>query len=230
MSDLNTMMRQQALGGLHTQLDAAVTNGDTEAARKISDDIAKLTLQTAPKAPPFGQAEITAELDKHAWFGVDPKKSAKAVELGKTMDPKKFATAAAFAEALVKAVEDDGALPPKKEEPPEDETDEEREARETEEAEAAERFLSQHSAKKGQRKTDAPGEGDALSRGAPRARSGPWTKLSEAPADVQKEINRQADKFVPKGKDDKANKEAREKFVTRALESSYAMHQRKGKK
>ena len=72
MTDLNTMMREQATLGLQTQLDAAVTAGDAEAARKIAGDIAKLAVSTAPKAPPYGDAEIRAELNKLDWFGVDP--------------------------------------------------------------------------------------------------------------------------------------------------------------
>ena len=221
MSDLNQMMREHAISGLQVQLDTAVTNGDTAAARKAADDLAKLAVTTAPKAPPFGQAEITAELDKQTWFGIDPRKSAKAVELGKTMDPKKFATAAAFAEALVKAVDEEFKPGGETKKPLEDETDEDREAREEAEAVAAEA----EEAKKKTRKTDGPGEGDTLNKGR-RTASGPWTKISDAPADVQKEIKRQADKFVSAH----ATKEQKEVFITKALESHYAAHQRKGKK
>ncbi len=224
------MMREQALSGLRTQLDAAVTNGDTEAARKVTDQIANLTLQTAPKAPPYGDAEIRTALDKAPWFGTDPKKSGKAVEFGKTMDPKKFATAEAFAEAIIKAVDEEfkpaGSAAPKgeegEEEGEENETDEEREEREAEEAEAAK-------AARKTRRTDGPGEGDALNgRGAANRRSsGPWAKLTDAPADIQKEIKRQAEKFVPST----AKKEQRDKFITNALASHYAQFQRsKGKK
>ena len=207
--DLNMLMREQALSGLQVALDTAVTNGDTVAARKAADDIAKLTVQTAPKAPPFGQAEITAELDKQPWFGVDPKRSKTAVDLGKTMDPKKFATAAAFAEALVKAVDEEykPAADPKDEgdEPePEDEPTEK--------------------AKPKVRKTDGPE--DVGARRTARS-SGPWSKMPDAPADVQAEIKRAAAKFVPAA----ATKEQRESFTAKALESHYAAHERaKGKK
>lgn len=214
MSDLNMMMRQQALSGLQSQLDVAVTNGDADAARKITADIVKLEVSSAPKAPPFGDTEIRAQLDKQAWFGTDPKRSAKAIEFGKTMDPKKFATAEAFAEAIVKAVDEEfKPAAAAKEEVEEEETEEEEDG----EDKGKEK-------KPVRRATDGPGEGDALGR-ASRGKSGPWTKLSDAPADVQKEINRTADKFAPK------TKEGRASFITRALEPHYAAHQRaKGKK
>ena len=201
------MMREQARAGLQTQLDAAVTNGDTAAATKIAEDIAKLAVQSAPKAPPYGDVEIRAELEKAPWFGIDPKKSAKAVEFGKTMNPKKFATAEAFAVALIKAV------------------DEEFKPAAAEVEEEAETEGEKKPVKK--RATDAPGEGDALgNRTATNRRTGPWTKLTDAPADVQKEIKRTADKFVSST----APKEQREKFIAHALESHYATHLRKGKK
>lgn len=220
MADLNMMMRDQARMGLQTQLDKAVTDGDTEAARKVTDEIAKLAVQTAPKAPPFGDTEIRAELDKQAWFGTDPKRSAKAVEFGKTMDPKKFATAEAFTAAIVKAVEEEfkpagtGAAASENEEEDEDGEEEDEDA--TKAAAAA--------AKKA-RKTDGPSEGDATGRTTVRRSAGPWVKLSDAPADVQKEVNRTAEKFAPK------TKEGREGYIKKALEAHYAAHQRtKGKK
>lgn len=223
MSDLNMMMRTQALAGLNGQLDVAVTNGDAEGARKIAADIAKLEVSTAPKAPPFGQADITAELDKQPWFGTDPRKSRTAVDLGKTMDPRKFPTAAAFAEALVKAVEEEfKPVAAAENDPAEDETDEERDAREAKEAEAAAKTAAKL------RRTDGPGDRDALGAGTgTRQSSGPWAKLPDAPAAVQKEIKRQADKFVSSN----APKEQREKFIAHALGSHYTAHLRaKGKK
>lgn len=221
MADLGTMLREQATAGLQAKLDAAVTNGDMEAARKVSAEIASLAVQTAPKTPPYGDAEIRAQLDKAPWFGIDPKKSAKAAEFGKTMDPKKFATAEAFAAELIKAVDEEFKPAGKtNEEPPENETDEERTAREAAEAEAAETG-------KKPRRTDGPGEGDAGAGRTRRTSSGPWTKLSDAPADVQKEVKRAADKFVPAA----ATKETREAYVTNALASHYNIHQQnKGKK
>jgi hypothetical protein len=220
-TELNTMMREHAVAGLQAQLDAAVTNGDTAAARKISDDLAKLAVSTAPKAPPFGDAEIRAELNKLEWFGVDPKKSGRAIALGKDMDPKKFPSAKAFADALIKAV-DDELKPPVKTAAEGEEGD-----GEDEEGDGEDEDAKAAAAAKKPRKTDGPGEGDAGVRAASNRRTGPWTKLADAPADIQKEIKRSADKFVPAG----ATKEQRESFVSKALESHYAAHVRaKGKK
>lgn len=223
MSDLNVMMREQAVMGLQTQLDKAVTDGDTVAARKISDDLAKLAVSTAPKAPPFGNAEITAQLEKAPWFGIDPKKSAKVVEFGKTMDPKKFATAELFAAALIKAVEEEFKPAGRTADPdPEEDENEDPEL-----GDGAEEDDKTAAAGKKPRKTDGPGEGDAGVRAAARRTSGPWAKLTDAPADIQKEINRAATKFVSSH----APKEQREKFVSNALASHYAAHLRaKGKK
>lgn len=228
MSDLNVMMKEHARAGLQVQLDAAVTNGDTEAARKITDQIAQLAVQTAPKAPAYGDAEIKAALESKAdWFGIDPRKSGAAIRLGKDMNPKKFATAEAFAEALIKAVDEEfkpaGSAAPAAGDPPENETDEEREEREAAEAEAAEAAAA---APKKPRRTDGPGTEEAAGR-VVRRTTGPWAKLSDAPSDVQKEIRRSADKFVSSS----APKENREKFIAKALESHYAAFQRnKGKK
>jgi len=218
MPDLNVMLLEHAKSGLQAELDTAVTNGDTEAARKAADKIAKLETATAPRpSTGFGDAEIRAELNKLPWFGVDPKKSGRTIELGKTMDPKKFGTAAEFAAALVKAVDED-FKPAGTKEPPENETDEEREAREAEEAETK---------TKKPRSSDGPADGDT-SGTRTRRTTGPWVKMSDAPADVQKEINRTADKFAPKTP---SVKEGREKFVAKALEAHYSKAQlAKGKK
>jgi hypothetical protein len=217
MPDLNVMLLEHAKSGLQAELDAAVTNGDTEAARKVADKISALNTAAAPKpSTAYGDAEIRAELNRQPWFGVDPKKSGRTIELGKNMDPKKFGTAAEFAAALVKLV-DEEFKPATTKEPPENETDEEREAREAEEAAAAAK-------EKKPRASDGPADGDT---GGTRQRrtSGPWAKMSDAPADVQKEINRTADKFAPK------TREGREKFVAKALEAHYAKAQlAKGKK
>jgi len=218
--DLNIMMREQAKAGLERELAEAVTNGDTEAAKKVTDKIAALAVASAPTAPPYGQEAIRAELGKAEWFGVDPEKSALAMEFGKTMDPKKFATAADFAATLIKAVEAKFAKPAPKGEEGEDGGDAEGEDGGDEDGQPA------RSATK-TKKTDGPGEGEATVRGTTRRTTGPWTKLSDAPADVQREINRTADKFAGTGEGNKAKREA---FVTRALDSHYAAHQRKGKK
>lgn len=226
MIDLNTMMRDQARAGLEAQLATAVTEGNQDAATKIAGQLATLAVQTAPKAPPYGDTEIRNHLDKLPWFGTDPKKSAKAIEFGKTLDPKKFATAEAFAAAVAKAVDDEFKPAAKVAEPPENETDEEREDREAEE-EAAELAAAAAAEKKNKaRRTDGPGEADGGTR--VRRTSGPWTKLADAPKEVQAEVKRQADKFVRPS----ASKEERDRFVAKALESHYAAHQRtnKGKK
>jgi hypothetical protein len=209
--DLNMMMREQARSGLQRELDDAVTNGDTEAAHKVSEKIAQLAVQTAPKAGPYTPDDIRAELDKQPWFGVDPKKSAKAMEFGKTMNLAKFATAAEFAAAVVKAVDEEfkpaAAAGAGDDEEDDDEEDDEK---------------PEGKGKAAVRRTDAPGEGDASQRTIRRASSGPWTKLADAPADVQREIKRAADKFVPA----RASKEQRDGYITKALESQYQIHQR----
>ena len=229
MSDLNVMMREHARAGLQTQLDVAVTNGDTEAARKVAAEIAKLEVSTAPKAPAYGDVEIKAALETKAdWFGIDPRKSGAAVRLGKDMNPKKFATAEAFAEALIKAVEEEFKPAGKTDTGKEDadgnaEEDEHAGAGGEEDEDDA----GKAAAGKKPRKSDGPGDGDAAGARSVRRASGPWTKLSDAPADVQKEIKRTADKFVSSS----APKEQREKFIAKALESQYATFQRnKGKK
>jgi hypothetical protein len=223
MTDLNVVMREQAIAGLNSQLDAAVTNGDAEAARKITKQLTDIAVQTAPKAPPFGANDIYAELAKVEWYGIDPKKSAMAETFGKTMDVKKFATAAAFAAALVKAV-DDEFKPPVKEGEEEDEDDG---APEGETAEQKTERLKAKEKPAARRATDAPGEGDTLGTRPGTRSTGPWAKVGDAPRDVQAEIKRAADKFVPKS----ATKEQRETYIAKSLESHYAAFQRnKGKK
>jgi len=206
-ADLNVMIREQALAGLNAQLDAATTAGDIAAVREVTGKIAQFAVQTAPKAPAFTNDDITAAVEAKAdWYGVDPKKSKAVVDFGKTMNPKKFATAEAFAEAIIKAV--DAEFPPPKDPDPEGEE-------ENEDDDAPPPV-------KKPRKTDAPAD----DLGPPRAaRSGPWTKLSDAPNDVRAEIKRSADKFAPKTEKGRAD------FEKRALESHYAAHLRaKGKK
>jgi hypothetical protein len=217
--DLNTMLREQAVTGLQTRLDAAVTNGDTEAARKITKEMTDLAIATAPKGNTYGDAEIKTELNKLDWFGVDPKKSGRALALGRDMDPKKFPDAMAFTAALVKAVEEENKpLAPKTE----DETDEEREDREAEEKEAAE--AAKAAGKK--KLTDGPGERDGGARPSRRTSSGPWTKLSDAPAEVQVAIKRSTEKFISSN----APKEQRDLYQKKALESHWNTAQlKKGK-
>lgn len=224
MSDLNVMMRDLGRQGLQTKLDMAVTNGDTEEARKITDQIAKFDLDTAPPkvVGAYGDKEILAELNAKAeWFGVDPEKSELAATLGKNMNPAKFNNAEAFVKALIEAVNkkvDGVTTKPKTGEDTDDTEDEDEDTDDTEDEDekpAARR-----------RKSDAPGEADANLRSNNRS-SGPWTKLSQAPREVQAEIKRQTAKFVPSS----APKEQRELYEKKALEAHYATHQRnKGKK
>ena len=212
--DLNMMMRDAARNGLQTALDAAVTNGDAEAARKIAKDLEDLAVSTAPKKPAFGSNDIKAVLDtKTSWFGTDPKRTAKAMEFGKDMNFSKFASAEAFADAVIKAVDEEfkplvaagaGEGDPDDEDPEDDK-----------EPKAG-------AGEKKPRRSDGPGEGEATQHTRARTTSGPWVKISDAPADVQKEIKRQADKFVSPN----APKGSRETFVAKALESHYAVHQR----
>jgi hypothetical protein len=214
VTDLNMMMREQARAGLMAHHDKAVTDGDTEAARKIMADIVKLEVSTAPKAPPFGDTEIKAALETKApWFGTDPKKTAKAHEFGKALTLSKFASAEAFAEALIKAVDDEFKPPAKTEDDEELDEDVDPDGEQDPPAKP--------------KKTDGPKDSDTAGAGTTRAKSGPWTKLSDAPREVQADVKRQADKFVSA----KATKEQRESFISKALESHYQAHQRaKGKK
>lgn len=217
MADLNVMLLEHARTGLQAQLDAAVTNGDTEAARKASDELGKLSAATVPKTAPYGDTEIRAALEAKAdWFGTDPRKSGAAVRLGKDMNPKKFATAELFADALIKAV-DEEFKPAGKAPDAEDEEEEDEEGEGDGEGGAP-----APKPKPKQRASDAPNDNDTGSA-RPRRTSGPWLKMSDAPADIQKEINRTADKFAPKGK------EGREKYVVKALEAQYTAHQTRAK-
>lgn len=215
MADLNVMLLEHARAGLQTQLDAAVTNGDTEAARKVTTELEKLAASNAPKAPPYTPDDVQAELAKLDWYGTDPKKSARTVELGKSMSLKKFATAAEFAAALVKAV-DEEFKPVGKAPGAEDEEENEEDEGDGEGGAPAPK------PKPKQRASDAPNDNDA---GGVRSRrtSGPWLKMSDAPADIQKEVTRTADKFAPK------TKEGREKYVVKALEAQYNAHQTRAK-
>lgn len=218
--DLNMMLREQAKTGLQAQLDRAVTDGDSEAARKITDQIAALAVATAPKQTGFGEADIRAALDtKATWFGTDPKRSAKAVEFGKTMDPKKFATPEAYADAIIKAVDEEfkpaAAAPAAGDEDADGEGDEDADDTDGKPEPKA----------KPARRSDGPQERDTNGRPAPRAANAPWAKLGDAPREIQAEVKRQADKFAPK------TKEGREAFVARALEAHHRAHQLKqGKK
>lgn len=207
--DVNAMLRQTAENAIKGRHEEAVKAGDVEAAMKAANELATLAVQTAPKPPAYGDAEVRAELDKQPWFGIDPKKSAKALEFGKTMDPKKFASAEAFSKAITEAV--DAEFKPA---PAAGEGDEDEPGEDDDDAKPAPKT----------RKTDGPKDGDLGGGGGGRgARGGPWTKMSQAPSDVQADIKRQADKLLPGN----ATKEQRAAFEGRALETHYKTAQAK---
>jgi hypothetical protein len=219
--DLNMMLRQTARSGLEAKLTQAVADGDQEAAKKIAKEMSDLELQTAPKAPPYGDAEIRTELNKLPWFGVDPRKSAKAMQYGKDLDPRKFATAEAFAKAVADAVAED--FKPTSESPKDgEENDEEDEGSEDAESEENEGEESENkTVKKPRKRTDGPSENDA-DGSRPRRASGPWKKMSDAPPAVQAEIRRTMTKLLSA----RTTEDQRKAFETRALESHYAAQQR----
>jgi hypothetical protein len=222
--DLNMMLRQTARSGLEDKLAQAVVDGDQEAAKKIAKEMSDLELQTAPKAPPYGDAEIRAELNKLPWFGVDPRKSAKAMQYGKDLDPRKFSTAEAFAKAVADAVAED--FKPASEMAPKDEEDDgegEGEGEDGENDGEAEGEGKDGKDKPGRprKRTDGPGESDA-DGSRPRRASGPWKKMSDAPPAVQAEIRRTMTKLLGA----RTTENQRKAFETRALESHYAAQQR----
>jgi hypothetical protein len=200
--DLEVMLRNQIQNNLTYALDSAVQAGDIQAARKATQQLAELHLKNVKSSnvPQYSNADIRAVMQaKASWFGVDPRRSAKAVEFGKNMEPSAFKSAEAFAEALIKAVNN------------EFEEGEEVEEEEVEEEEPEKKVV--------RKRTDAPsGEG---ARAIPRRSSGPWTKLSEAPRDVADTIKAAAEKFTRN-----ATKEQKEKYVATALGTAYAADQR----
>lgn len=203
-SDLETMMRNKMQADLQRSLDSAVQVGDIQAARKVTQQISEFAMsQAKDTVPQFTNADIRASLKvKAPWFGVDPRRSARAVEFGKNMEPQAFKSADAFADELIKAVAkefDDEEEIEKLDEPDDEEEKEEKKAP--------------------RRRTDAPsGE---TGRAVPRRTSGPWTKLSEAPREVADTIKSAADKFTRN-----ATKEQREKYISTALGTAYAADQR----
>lgn len=210
-SNLEVMLKNQMQANLTHQLDSAVQAGDIQAARKATEQLQQFALQNKPaNTPQFNNADIRASLKTKApWFGVDPRRSAKAVEFGKNMEPESFQTADAFAEAIVKAVEEDF----KPNDKPDDDEEEEEQEEEEEEGKKVAR-----------KKTDAP-SGDGA-RAVPRRTSGPWVKLGDAPKDIAQQIKASADKFTRN-----ATKEQREKYIATALGTAYAADQRsRGKK
>jgi hypothetical protein len=216
------MMREQLSSNLNAQLDSAVTAGDIAAARKASDSLSKLAATTAPAGPvvKFTAADIRKELEAKApWFGIDPRRSSKVLEYGKMMDSNRFDNAAKFAEALIAAIDEE--FPPaggRRQEADDAGGDA---GGDNDDAGGAD----DTAAKPARKKTDAPSAGDAgAARRSSGAGSGPWAKLSDAPANVQKDIERTLDKYCRNG-----TKEQREQFTKDALATHYAAHQRKGK-
>lgn len=225
MNDLTTMLRAQAQAGLQARLNAAVEAGDQAAAKQVSDEMAALAVQTAPRpVASYSQEDIRAAMETKApWFGSDPKRSAKALEFGKTLDLKKFATADAYAEALIKAVDEEfkpaAAAPPPPKKADEGEDDEDENGNADDDEDENDNDEQRQPPARAARRSDGPGEGDGAARGR-RQYSGPWNKLSDAPRDVQTEINRAADKFT-------REPERRKQFIKLALESHHRMYQQK---
>lgn len=214
MVDLNTMLREHARSGIKAQLDAAVVAGDSAAAQKAADELAKFEVALQPpaaKGEPYTVEDRRVAMEKVAsWFGVDPVKTARAMELSKHLDVKKFATAEAFATAVRDAV--DKELEPKTAKT-EGADDEEGDGDDREGA-------TPPAAAPPKRKTGGP---DDLGPGPARSSSKPWTKLTDAPTEVRQSIQRQVDKMVPRN----AKPETRALFITRALESAQKIHKAK---
>jgi len=206
MTDMATLMRQQLNASLTNQLNAAVQAGDIAAAHAATKTIAELAAASVPQQaaatkPKFDNEEIRKTMAaKASWFGTDPKKSAKAVEFAKNMEPTAFETVEKFSDALIAAVDDEFKPATTK---PED-------GDENEPSEEKAPVI---------KKTDAP-TGDTGRSARSGSSSGPWGKLSDAPKDVSDNIKRQAEKFT-------RTKEAKDKFIVTALGSAYADHQRK---
>lgn len=215
MTDLATMLRQQLQNNLQASLDSAVQAGDINAARKASKDILDLNLaearaSTAVKAAPTKDEIKKAVTAKAPWFGVDPKKSAKALELAKMMDPERFETADAFADALLKSVAEDEAGTGKAA----DEDDEDEDSEDDEDAEAARR-----EARRKNRQNKTPGtelaEGGRGAGGSSNLRRAMETgDIKSLPKDAADEIKKSASKFASRG-----NEEQRKAFIVNAVKA-----------
>ena len=209
-TDVEVMLRNQVQSNLTRQLDSAVQAGDINAARKATQQLQELAVTTVKKngVVPFNNEDIRNRLvEKAPWFGTDPRRSAKAVEFGKNMEPQRFKSAEEFADAVIKAVADE--FDPVVEEEEEDDTEEKEEAKDKPVV---------------RKKTDAPSSAGA--RAVPRRSSGPWAKLSDAPKEIADSIKASADKFTRN-----ATKEQRDKYIATALGTAYNADQRaKGKK
>jgi hypothetical protein len=200
--DVEGLIRTQQQNMLAHALDSAVQVGDINAARNATRQLSEIAIQQAKTAgPQFTNADIREVLiTKAPWFGKDPRRSAKAVEFGKNMEPKSFKSAEEFADELIKAVDEE--FDPQKElEEALDEEDEEPEK------------------KSARKRTDAPSGNTA--RAVPRRTNGPWSKLGDAPKEVADTIKASADKFTRN-----ATKEQRAKYIETALSAAYAADQR----
>jgi hypothetical protein len=207
-NNLETMLRNQLQANLIFKLDSATQAGDIVAARRAAQELSEFAIQHKPTdTPQFTNADIRAALKAKApWFGVDPRRSARAVEFGKNMEPESFKSADEFATQLIKAVDDEYDR----------ETEEELEEMLDEEEEEEKKVA--------RKRTDAP-SGEAR-RVIPRRTSGPWMKLSDAPKEIAAQIKASSDKFTRN-----VSKEQREKYIVTALNTAYAADQRaKGKK
>lgn len=196
--DIQALIHAQMQNNLARALDSAVQVGDINAARNATRQLSEIAIEQAKKTTPqFTNADIRASLKiKAPWFGVDPRRSAKAVEFGKNMEPQSFKSADEFADELIRSVDEE--FETVTEEHEEDEEPEKKVVR---------------------KKTDAP-SGDTA-RAIPRRSSGPWLKLSDAPKDTADQIKASADKFTRN-----ATKEQRDKYVATALATAYAADQR----
>src|SRR5215471_2145925 len=129
MTDLNTILRQQMQNNLTAALDQATQAGDIQAARKAAQQLAEFSVASAAAAPKPPKKPMTVEeikkalTDKVEWFGIDPRRSAQIVELGKMMDPERFETPEAFAAALIKEYEKDAKRHSGPKDPEDDEND-----------------------------------------------------------------------------------------------------------
>lgn len=210
MTDMATLMRNQLNASLTNQLNAAVQAGDIAAAHAATKSIAELAVSSVPQqaaatGPKFSNDDIRKTMQaKAAWFGIDPRRSAKAVEFAKNMEPSAFETVEKFSDALIKAVDDEFK-------PTTEKADKEAEEDIEEEIEEKPSVA--------RKKTDAP-TGDTGRSGTAGKSSGPWGKLSDAPKETADLIKRQAEKFA-------RTEEARKKFIMTALGVAYADHQRK---
>jgi hypothetical protein len=201
--DVEALIHSQQQNMLAHALDSAVQAGDINAARNATRQLSEIAIKQAKKvAPQFTNSDIREVLKTKApWFGVDPRRSAKAVEFGKNMEPQSFKSAEEFANELIRAVDEEFET-----------VTEETEDEEIEEPKKVAR-----------KKTDAPSE---TVRAIPRRSNGPWTKLGDAPKDIADQIKVSADKFTRN-----ATKEQRDKYIATALGTAYAADQRtKGKK